>query len=381
MKILVKTLAGLEGILANELTALGAQNIEPLKRAVQFEGDLRLLYRTNYELRTAIRILVPIRTFQVNDENSLYRKVRQIKWSDYMDVDDTLAIDGVTNSPFFTHSKYIALKTKDAIVDQFRFVTGRRPNVDLDSPKLRINVHISHDQCTISLDSSGDPLFKRAYRADTVEAPINEVLSAGMILLSGWQKDCHFIDPMCGSGTNLIEAALYAYNIPPQLQRRYFGFTKWKDFDRKLWAEVKEQANDRITTFDHGIFGFDMDFKAIKITQQNIFGANLAGKIQVERKKFEKLTPPEGKGLLIMNPPYDERMATADINELYTMIGDRLKAAFCGYEAWIISANAEALKHIGLRSSKKIRLFNGQLECRFQKFELYEGSKKKKKNE
>jgi putative N6-adenine-specific DNA methylase len=381
LQLIAKTLAGLEQILADELTQLGATNVQALKRAVQFEGDQRLLYRANLELRTALRILMPVHSFRADHDNMLYKRVKQIDWSQYMDVNDTLAIDAVVNSPFFNHSKFAALRAKDAIVDQFRNATGQRPNVDVHSPTLCISLHISTDQCTLSLDSSGDSLHMRGYRAQTVEAPINEVLAAGLIQLSGWKADSDFIDPMCGSGTLLIEAATYAYNIAPHLYRERFGFMKWKDFNAKLWQEVCEQARRQIKPFKGRILGFDQDFQAVKAARLNILAARLEGKIEVERQKLENLTPPASNGLIMINPPYDERLTDTHINDLYKMIGDRLKQEFAGFEAWIISSNFDALKSVGLRPSKKMTLFNGPLECKFQKFDLYQGSKKIKNPE
>lgn len=379
MELIAKTLAGLEGVLAQELRELGATDVEPVRRAVQFTGDLELLYRANYELRTAIRILLPIAAFQTRHPDSLYRRILKIDWSQYMGVNDTLAVDSFTHSPHFKHSKYAALKVKDAIVDQFRKKYGRRPNVDLTRPDLRINVHITNENCSVALDSSGDSLHKRGYRLEAVEAPINEVLAAGMILLSGWERNTHFIDPMCGSGTLPIEAGLYAWNIPPQIHRQQFGFMKWQNFDRNLWDQVVETANAQQIDFPCQILGYDQSFKASRIAQHNVEAAQMEGKVRIDRCSFEKLTPPEGKGILMMNPPYDERLEDTNINELYTTIGNQLKREFPGYEAWIISSNYQALKNIGLRPAKKIILFNGPLECKFQKFELYEGSRKNRK--
>lgn len=385
MELLVKTLAGLEDVLVQELKNLGASDIEPVKRAVKFTGDLEMLYRANYELRTAVRILLPIATFQTRHPDSLYRRIMKIDWAEYMGVNDTLAVDAVTHSPHFTHSKYAALKVKDAIVDQFREKFRRRPNVNVTHPDLRINVHISNENCTVSLDSSGDSLHKRGYRSEILEAPINEVLAAGLILLSGWQRDSNFIDPMCGSGTIPIEAALFAWNIPPQVNRKEFGFMKWKNYDQELWDKVIQSAKAKQTAFPHKILGYDKSLKAVKIAQYNVEGAQLEGKVEIERRSFEKLIPPETSnpeqdpGIIIMNPPYDERLEEANIDELYTTIGNQLKREFSGYEAWIISSNYSALKKIGLRPAKKILLFNGSLECKFQKFELYQGSKKAKK--
>lgn len=380
MKLTATTSQGLEEILAAELEALGAQDIYIQKRAVEFSGDKKLMYRACYELRTAIRVLMPIEHFRVRHESGLYSKIKKIDWSQYMSVNDTLAIDGVTNSRYFNHSKYVALKSKDAIVDQFREKHGRRPSVNVTSPTLRIHVHINEDRCTVSLDASGESLHHRGYRRETLEAPINEVLAAGMILLSGWKKDCDFIDPMCGSGTILAEAAMIARNIPAQKYCRHkFGFEKWRDFDSALWESIKKEANAQIKDFDYKIMGFDQDFKAIRVTERNLMDTDLEGTIILERKKFEKLEPPSEKGIIITNPPYEERIKTGDIENLYEIIGERLKHHFMGYEAWLISSNMDAIKKIGLRPSRKITLHNGPLLCKFLKFELYAGSRKQKR--
>lgn len=376
MNLIIKTLAGLEDVLAAELVALGAEKVEAGKRAVQCSGDLRLMYRANLELRTALRVLKPIHQFEASNEEELYAQVKSIDWSLFLDTDDTLAVDAVTHSPFFTHSQYVALKTKDAIVDQFREKTGSRPGVDTANPRLRINIHISNTACTVSLDSSGESLHKRGYRKEGLTAPINEVLAAGMILLSGWKGDSAFIDPMCGSGTLVIEAAMYAMRIPPQLYREDFAFMRWPDFNPAIWAEVRANARAGITTLNYPIFGYDKNFQAVQAAGENAKAAHLEGKIRFDRRRFETLTPAAEKGILMMNPPYDARIEDNHIEGLYQMIGDRLKKAFQGYEAWIISANQEALKYLGLRPSKKIILFNGALECRFIKLELYEGTRK-----
>ncbi len=379
MNLTATTSQGLEEVLADELVDLGAKNVQIQKRAVEFTGDTELMYRACYELRTAIRVLKPIEQFRVRHESGLYSKIKKIDWSNYMDVNDTLAIDGVANSRYFNHSKYIALKSKDAIVDQFRDKYGKRPNINVYSPTLRIHIHINEDKCTVSLDASGESLHHRGYRRETLEAPINEVLAAGMILLTGWKKDCDFIDPMCGAGTLLVEAAMIARNIPAQKNKEgKFGFEKWKDFDQSLWQSVKKAADGRITDFPHKILGFDQDFKAVRISERNIMCADLEGKIEVQRQKFEKLVLSSSKGLILTNPPYEERLKTGDIENLYAMIGERLKHHFAGYEAWLISSNMDAIKKIGLRPSRRIPLNNGPLHCKFLKFELYEGSKKQK---
>jgi putative N6-adenine-specific DNA methylase len=376
MRLIAKTLAGLEPVLAQELEELGAQAVEPINRAVAFEGDKALLYRANLELRTALRILLPVKQGKVRTEDELYRLVRTVDWSQYMKVNDTLAVDGVTNSKFFTHSKYVALKTKDAIVDQFREATGRRPNVNVYAPRLRVNVHIFNDECTIALDSSDDSLHKRGYRLSSVEAPINEVLAAGMVLLSGWNADRPLLDPMCGSGTLIIEAGLIATQRAPQLNREHFGFKRWPDFDEALWAQILEAAKQRVRKSPVPILGSDKDFKAMRLTEQNAMAASLEDTITVQRKKFEKLEPEVESGMILMNPPYDERLSEADIGAFYEMIGDQLKQRFTGFDAWIISSSIDGFKRLGLKSSQKIPLFNGALECRFVKYELYEGTRK-----
>lgn len=367
---------GLEGALAEEIRQLGGKEIKELKRAVEFEGDKRLLYRANLELRTALRVLVHLQDFIAKSPEELYKKIKRVEWQDYLSVDKTFAIDATASSEIFRHSKYAALKTKDAIADYFRDKTGRRPDVNVEFPHLQVNLHINQDKCSLSIDSSADSLHKRGYRANTLEAPINEVLAAGMILLSGWRGDRTFIDPMCGSGTLLIEAALIATNTPPQLHREAFGFMKWRDFDANLWEDVVDKAKAQIKPLTSDILGFDKDMRAVRVSAQNIFSAHLEGQgIQVEKKSFEKLVPPPPPGIVITNPPYDERLKEVEIEAFYKMIGDQLKQEFAGYKAWLISSNKEALKYIGLRPSQKMTLFNGALECKFQKYELYEGSR------
>jgi putative N6-adenine-specific DNA methylase len=332
------------------------------------------------ELRTALRILFPFRTFKTKHEKHFYKKMRETDWSKFIHLRDTFAIDAHTQSKYITHSKYLALKAKDAIVDQFRDDTGERPNVNVKSPTMRLNVHISHDNtCTLSWDSSGDSLHKRGYRSVTGEAPINEVLAAGMILLSGWEKDCAFIDPMCGSGTILVEAAMIAKNMPPQLNRRGFGFQNWPNFDSEIWQEVLREAKKNIVEFEYPILGYDIDSESVRIAQNNVMNARLRGEVLVETKDFRNLSTDLEKGLLMMNPPYDERLEISDINAFYKRIGDQMKNEFAGWSAWIISSNIPALKSVGLKPSRKIHLFNGSLECKFHKFEMYKGSKKRKK--
>ena len=293
-----------------------------------------------------------------------------------MRVDDTLAIDAIAQGEVFRHSQYVGLMTKDAIVDQFRDRYNRRPSVNTVAPTLRVNVHVQGTHCDISLDASGDSLHRRNYRRDTVEAPLNEVLAAGMVLLSGWNGRGPFVDPMCGSGTLPIEAAMIATQTPPQQKRESFGFFKWPDFNRKLWETVKKDADSKIQPFEFPILASDKDSRARNATSINVMSAGLENTVRVEKIPFEKLSPPEIPGVLIANPPYDERLKMDDIAAFYKSIGDRLKQHWAGWDAWLISSNRDALKHVGLRPSRKITLFNGALECSFQKFELYEGTKK-----
>lgn len=374
--LLAKTQAGLEGVLADELRQLGATGIRELKRAVAFEGDKRLLYRANYELRTALRILVHLHEFDAFSERDLYDAVRDVDWSLYMGIKDTLAVDAVISGEVFRHSKYASLLAKDAVVDQFRDRFNSRPNVQQLSPNLRIHIHIQGTSGNILLDASDEPLFKRGYRKETVDAPMNEVLAAGLVKLSGWNGLGPFVDPMCGSGTIPIEAALIARNIPVQFKRNHFGFLRWPDADTDLWKDIKEEAEKRIAPFEHTILASDIDGRARNTTAMNVVSAGLENDIRIEKIAFEKLTAPDGlPGTLIANPPYDERMLVDDTAAFYRSIGDRFKKNWAGWNAWLISSNREALKQVGLRPSKRITLFNGALECSFQKFEMYEGRK------
>ncbi|HYF04130.1 MAG TPA: THUMP domain-containing protein [Patescibacteria group bacterium] len=380
--LVAKTLFGLEDILSAELEALGAQEVTTFTRAVRFEGDTEMMYRANLHLRTALRILLPIHSFSAENEKGLYDGMQELDWSEILKETDTLAIDAAVSSQFFNHSKYVTQLSKDAIVDQFREKTGVRPSVDLDNPTVRLNIHIFEDECTVSLDSSGDSLHKRGYRTDTNIAPLNEVLAAGLVLLSGWTGQSNLVDPMCGSGTILIEAAMLALKIPPQMFRKNFGFKNWPDFDAELWAKVLKEANDAVLKeFPHQIVGSDISLRTIEIARDNIRNAGLEKFIKVEERRLEHTTPPEGGGFVLMNPPYGERLTNVDVEMLYKQIGDVLKQKYKGYEAWLLTSNREALKAVGLRTSRKIPLYNGPLECRFVRYDLYEGTKKVKRVE
>lgn len=367
----------LEPVLAEELRKLGAEDIFKHNRAVSFYGNLETLYKANLCTRTALKIVVPFKKFNARNEYDLYDEVKKIEWENYLDVDGTLAIHTSLSTNYFNHSQFVSQKAKDAIVDRFRDKFGRRPSVDTEKPHLSIAIHIVHDQITISFDSSAESLHRRGYRTEQTLAPINEVTAAGMVMLTEWDGKGAFIDPMCGSGTILIEAALYARNIAPGLFRKHFGFMYWKGYDAVLWEKLVAEAKSRIKETDTVFMGSDKTFKAIEIARANIERAGLDEDIRVSNKRFEEVKPPQGvNGLVIMNPPYGERLPIDEIGNFYKEIGDKLKQDFQGYTAWIISSNVAALKRVGLAASQRLPLFNGPLECKYYKFELYQGSKR-----
>lgn len=376
-KFVVKTLAGLEQVLEQELQQLGMAEVKPLKRAAEFTGSLADLYRANFGLRTALRIIMPIHSFDAADEDELYAKVREVDWTQWLDVRGSFLIDPVVSSDTFTHSQYVAQKVKDAIADQFRERSGLRPSVDKEDPDLLINVHLMQNTCTISIDSTGKSLHMRGYRAEQHRAPLNEVLAAGMLLLSGFNPEEHknFVDPFCGSATTLIEAVWLATNTPPGILRNDFQFQKWPNFDRQLWRKIKRQAlRDRKPT-DINFSGTDISADALDIARANVEAAGLEDYIRLSQKAIMERQAPAGGGVVLTNPPYGERLQPDDIEELYSDFGDTLKQEFAGYTAWVLSSDADALKSIGLQASKKIDLFNGALPCQLQRFELYEGSR------
>ncbi|MCF4102767.1 THUMP domain-containing protein [Gillisia sp. M10.2A] len=375
-EMVAKTLYGFEPILAKELRALGAMDIKEGIRNVRFYGDLGFMYKANLCLRTAIKILKPFKSFKIHSEDDLYNEIKKIAWEQFLDVNDTLAIDATVHSEKFTHSKYIAQKTKDAIVDRFREKFDKRPSVDLDFPTLRINVHIEKDTCNVSLDSSGQSLHKRGYKTATNIAPINEVLAAGLLLMSGWDGQCDFLDPMCGSGTILIEAAMIACNIPPNLNRKEFAFEKWKDWDVDLFEKIEESVLKKVRDFHFNIMGYDTAPSAVEKATDNVENANLSEFITVKRQNFfESIKQGERHLHMVFNPPYGERL-NIDMPAFYKEIGDTLKQSYPGTEAWFITSNLESIKHVGLRPSRKIKLYNGALESKFLKYDIYEGTKK-----
>lgn len=375
-KMVAKTFYGFEEILAKELELLGAQEIKPGNRMVSFVGDLGFLYKANLSLRTALKILKPIHTGRVANEEALYQLFYDFKWADYLDVDSKFIIDSVVHGSIFTHSQFASQKAKDGLVDQFRDRHNQRPNVDLNRPDLRINLHIQEDFCTISLDSSGASLHHRGYRTATNIAPLNEVLAAGLIQLSGWNGNTDFLDPMCGSGTLVIEAAMFASNIPANINRKLFAFEKWTDWDADLFEKIQESQLKKIINPSIQIKGSDKSPSAIEKALINIKNTNLNDFVTIEKKDFFQLEKENTEPLhLLTNPPYGERL-DGDINVLYQGIGDAFKQSFPNTHAWIISSNMEAIKCIGLRPSRKIKLFNGKLETKLMYYPIYKGTKR-----
>ncbi len=377
-EMIAKTFKGLEEVLAGELVALGANNVEIGRRAVNFTGDNALLYKANLHLRTASRILKPLHTFRAKDADEVYEAVKRMDWSKYMHADQSFAIDSTVFSDTFRHSRYVTYRVKDAIVDYFREKENRRPNVKVTSPDLYINVHIANETVTISLDSSGESLHKRGWRDMQTTAPINEALAAGLLLIAGWDGSRDLVDPMCGSGTFLIEAAMIALNIPPGIYRQGFAFEHWLDFDRELFEDLyNDDSAER--EFAHHIYGSDSSFYAIKAAEKNIKSAGLQKYISVRQAPLQTLQAPSQDCLVLSNPPYGERIEPADIFKLYSEIGTLLKHQFAGNTAWLISSNEDALKHIGLKPSKKIKMLNGDLDCLFVKYDLFKGEHKEYK--
>jgi len=381
ISLLAKCPAGLEEVLATELNDLGASKTEILFRAVAFEGDKRLLYAANYHCRTALRILLPVSRFSILTEQDLYTRIKAIRWEDYFSVSDTFAIDSTIVSSVFTHSHFVSQRVKDAIADRFREKTGQRPSVDIENPDFRINLHMNSNEVTVSFDSSGSSLHKRGYHVSNAEAPLSEVLAAGMILLSGWDGQSNFIDPMCGSGTLLTEAAMIAMNLPAGHFRESFGFMNWKDFDKALWDDILDEAMDQQRDINCMIKGSDISEKNLRSAMANLKQARLHKDVSLETIPFQEVIPPPAPGVMITNPPYGERIRVEDITALYQDLGNTLKRRFTGYQAWVISSDMRALKMIGLRPMKKHILFNGTLECRYAGFDLYDGSKKASKQQ
>lgn len=370
--MIAKTFQGLENVLAKELTELGANDVQIGRRMVSFSGDKELMYRANFQLRTAIRILKPIKHFRATTADEVYEAVKAMDWTEYLDNDTTFAVDSVVFSTEFRHSKFVAYKVKDAIVDQFREKTGNRPNVRITNPDLQLHIHVAEFDCTLSLDSSGESLHRRGYRQESVEAPLNEVLAAGIIMQTGWHGECDLIDPMCGSGTIAIEAALIARGIAPGVYRKEYAFEKWRDYDRELFEKIYEDESKE-RPFEHHIYAYDINHNAIAIASNNVKAAGLSKEISLQQQDFKDFTQPKEKSIIITNPPYGERISAPDLLGLYKMIGERLKHHFTGCEAWILSYREECFDQIGLRPSLRTPLFNGSLECELRKYQLFSG--------
>ena len=372
-EMVAKTFQGLEGVLSDELTALGAQDVTQGRRMVAFTGNKEMLYKANFCLRTALRVLKPIYKFRSTDADDLYEQVKKFDWDSVLKPDKTFSIDSTVYSETFRHSRFVTYRVKDAIADYFREKYNRRPSIRLNSPDIKLDVHISNDEVTISLDSSGTPLYKRGWREAQTDAPINEVLAAGIIMLSGWRGECNFIDPMCGSGTFLIEAALIAANINPGVYRTEYAFQTWPDYDDELFQNIyNDDSNER--EFKHKIYGYDIEGKAIAIARANIKRAGLTKMIEVERKAIEDLNEAPENGILITNPPYGERLKIDDLTLLYKTLGEKLKRVFTGYHAWIIAPGRELTDYIGLRPSVNYPLYNGDIECALKEYVMFKGS-------
>lgn len=376
--MIAKTFKGLEEVLASEISAIGGNDIELGRRAVTFRGDKSVLYRANLWLRTASRVLVPIATFRADDADAVYTEAKKIEWEQLMDLTTTFSIDATVYSETFRHSRYVTYKVKDAIADRFNEQYGKRPSVRVTAPDLYINVHIADRTVTISLDSSGESLHKRGWRVAQTDAPINEALAAGMLLMAGWKGQSDFYDPMCGSGTLLVEAALIALNIPPGIFRKHFAFENWKDFNKDLFETISEDDSDE-REFTHRIYGSDAGYYAVQAALKNIRSAGVQKYIDVRQIRIEEIKNEQGTpgALVVINPPYGERLAQdKDVLHLYADIGKALKFQFTGATAWIISSNEEALKCIGLKPSRKIHLLNGELDCLYNCYELFQGEHK-----
>ncbi len=373
--IIAKTFEGLESVLADEIAILGGGEIEILNRAVKFQGDMALVYKANLWLRTALRIIIPFKKFKVKNADDLYNAVKSIYWQQYLTPEMTIAVDSSINSSPFNHANFVALRVKDAIVDRMRDDLGKRPSVDTESPDLLINVHIFRNECTLSFDSSGQSLHKRGYRLAQTEAPLNEVLAAGLILKTGWRGETDFYDPMCGSGTFTTEAFGIAMNEPPGKDIK-FGFMRWLTFDKDLWSTILKSSKDERKEVEVMFYTSDILEKSIAVTKKNMTRREMREKVVIKQVDFFETMPESDSGLVIINPPYGERINVKDVKSLYKKIGDKLKYDYPGFNAWVLLSSPEAEKSIGLKPSTKYKVLNGAIECKFCKYELFKGSKK-----
>lgn len=376
-KLFAKTFSGLESVLADEIRAIGGKDIVLAKRGVEFSGDLALVYKANYTLRTALRILIGIQSFKAQNENQLYIAAKQVPWFDYLDIKQTFSVEATVNSQYFNHSHYVALKVKDALVDAFREKTHKRPNVDTHSPDVKFNVHIDHNRVTLSLDSSVQSLHLRGYRQSTGGAPLNECLAAGLILLSGWDMKTPFLDPMCGSGTLLIEASMMSRHVPAGYHRKNWGFMRWLNYDAAMFGKIKAEENAHIINHSPvSVTGYDKALSMVRAARMNAMMALADEHISFEKRDFFKISEVQPVAHIVTNPPYGERLEEGDMNTFCKEMGNILKRYYPGSVAWIIQSNEEAMKHFGLKPSRKIRLMNGPLLCKFYKFEMYRGTRR-----
>ena len=374
-EMIAKTFQGLEEVLAKELVALGANNVQIGRRMVSFTGDKALMYKANFHLRTAVRILKPFINFKASDADEVYEVIKAIDWEQYLDCNSTFSVDAVVYSDVFRHSKFVAYRVKDAIADHFNEKCGVRPSVRLNNPDLIFHIHIAGEDCTLAFDSSGESLHRRGYRVETGAAPINEVLAAGMILLTGWNGECDFIDPMCGSGSLLVEAALIARNIAPGVFRQGYAFEKWKDFDSELFRSIYDDDSAE-REFNHKIYGYDVEGRMVACARRNVKSAMMGDIIEIECRDIKDFVEPSEPAIMVVNPPYGERLQLDNLLQVYKELGSRLKHAFQGNEAWVISSSYDCFDQIGLKASARIPLFNGDLDCEFRKYELFAGGYK-----
>jgi len=377
-RMVSKTLKGLEEVLAGEIEDLGGKRVKVMKRSVEFYGDKELMYRANYWLRTAINVLKPVASFDARSPEELYENAKKVDWMKLFDLGHTISVHSTSYNSTLNHTRYISQKVKDAVADYFRYRFNQRPDVDRFDADIQIHVYINNNRCELSMNSSGNPLFQRGYRQERGIAPLNEVLAAGMISLSGWDKNSNFVDPMCGSGTLAIEAAMMALNLPPLFYRNRFSFMHWSDYSKMLWNSIKEEAFDRQAVFNGVIMASDISPKMIEIARKNLEFTKLHKDIELKQVDIANIKPPEGKGVVVINPPYGERIRTKDITGLYKTIGDALKFKFAGYSAWVISSDKEAVKRIGLKPDRKLQLQNGALDCVFNGYSIFKGSRKDK---
>lgn len=375
-QILVKTFFGLEEVLENELLNIGANDVKKLNRAVSAIGDLSLVYKCNLLLRTALSVYVKIKSGKVDNNNDLYKLVKSINWDSYFSVDKSIAVEAVTFSKNFKHSKFVEQKTKDGIVDFFREKKGKRPDVNLKQPDVKIYIHISGSNCSIYFNSSGESLYYRGYNKITGKAPLNDVLAAGMVLLSGWDKKSPFYDFMCGCGTIIIEAMMVACNIPPTMRRKSFSFMNWLNYDSLLWSTIFNSAIEKIKNNSAYIIGADIDSVVISYAEKNLDRLYPKHNVTLHNKDFFKINPDDNKGTVIINPPYGMRYSNENIIMFYKNLGKQIKFNYDGYKFWILSSEKQYMKLLGLKPDKKLTLFNGALECSYNKYKIYSGAKK-----